>query len=199
VKRLKEIYQAIAGDLERAGYSSAVIGGLAVSVRSEPRFTRDVDLAVAVNGDSESEALVRHLIVSGYGVEAMIEQHETGRFATARLIPGGGGRASMLVDLLFASTGIEPEIVAQATNSEIWPGIYGRVARTGHLIALKLLSRAPRRPQDHVDLVNLLLVADAEERALAYEAAWSIEQRGYARGRNLCADLDALIKELELP
>lgn len=73
MKRLKEIHQAITADLERAGYSSAVIGGLAVSVRSEPRFTRDVDLAVAVTGDAESEALVRHLIVAGYGIHAMIE------------------------------------------------------------------------------------------------------------------------------
>lgn len=79
---------------------------------------------------------------------------------------------------------------------DVWPGFHGRVARAGHLMALKVLSRGPRRPMDHADLVNLLLVADAEERALAYEAAGMIERRGLARGRKLCADLDALIKEL---
>ena len=34
----------------------ALIGGLAVSARTEPRFTRDADLAVAVTSDAEAEA-----------------------------------------------------------------------------------------------------------------------------------------------
>jgi hypothetical protein len=41
----------------------ALVGGLAVSVRTEPRFTRDVDLAVAVFDDNEAEALI-HFITS---------------------------------------------------------------------------------------------------------------------------------------
>ena len=35
----------------------ALVGGLAVSARAEPRFTRDVDLAVAVVSDDEAERL----------------------------------------------------------------------------------------------------------------------------------------------
>ena len=49
----------IVSDLEEAGKPWALVGGLAVSVRVEPRTTRDVDVAVAVAGDSEAEALVR--------------------------------------------------------------------------------------------------------------------------------------------
>ena len=41
----------VARDLERAGCRWALLGGLAVSVRAEPRFTRDIDLAVAVESD----------------------------------------------------------------------------------------------------------------------------------------------------
>ena len=82
------------------GHPTAVVGGLAVSARTEARFTRDIDLAVAVSGDVEAETLVRQLIASGYGVVAMIEQDTTGRFATARLVTPGGDPDSVVVDLL---------------------------------------------------------------------------------------------------
>jgi hypothetical protein len=43
--------RAIAADLDGRKARWALIGGFAVSIRSEPRFTRDVDVAVAVSGD----------------------------------------------------------------------------------------------------------------------------------------------------
>ena len=46
-------------DLEAIGARWAVIGGLAVAFRAEPRFTKDVDLAVA--GDREAEGIVNRL------------------------------------------------------------------------------------------------------------------------------------------
>lgn len=61
-----------------------LVGGLAVFARTEPRFTRDADLAVAV-ASHWREALIRDLRVRGYGVEAIVEQDAVGRLATARL------------------------------------------------------------------------------------------------------------------
>lgn len=194
---LERSFRRAVRDLEAAGHTAALVGGLAVSARTEARFTRDLDLAVAVTGDADAEALVRGLMMSGYGVVEMIEQAATGRFATARLVTPGNDPASVVVDLLFASSGIEPEIVAQATALEIWPGTIGRVARTGHLIALKLLSRDPRkRPQDQVDLIALIAAADADERALAFAATRLIEDRGFSRDRRLVDDLQQLLAEL---
>lgn len=127
----------------------------------------------------------------------MIEQEATGRLATARLTAHGNDPDDVTVDLIFATAGIEREIVEQATDLEVWPGTLARVARIGHLIALKLLSRdMKRRPQDQVDLVNLINAADAEERALAFEAARLIEERGFARDRRLVEDLERLLAEL---
>lgn len=194
---LERSFRRAVRDLEAAGHTAALVGGLAVSARTEARFTRDLDLAVAVTGDADAEALVRGLMMSGYGVVEMIEQEATGRFATARLVTPGNDPASVVVDLLFASSGIEPEIVAQATALEIWPGTIGKVARTGHLIALKLLSRDPRkRPQDQVDLIALITAADADERALAFAATRLIEDRGFSRDRRLVDDLQQLLAEL---
>lgn len=67
------------------------------------------------------------------------------------------------VDLLVASSGIEPEIVLEATELEVIRGTLLPVARTGHLIALKLLSVAPGRETDAADLRQLAALADEDE------------------------------------
>ena len=45
-------------ELTELGARFALVGGLAVSAWGEPRYTRDVDLAVAVERDDEAEQLV---------------------------------------------------------------------------------------------------------------------------------------------
>jgi hypothetical protein len=79
-------------DLTRSNADFALVGSLAVSVRTEPRFTRDADFAVAVPGDGEAEALIRHLRARGYEVAALVEQEAVGRLATARLTVAGDAR-----------------------------------------------------------------------------------------------------------
>ncbi|TLG16529.1 hypothetical protein FEK35_04620 [Nocardia cyriacigeorgica] len=92
----------------------------------------------------------------------------------------------MVVDLLFASSGIEPEIVGAAEQLEIFPGLIMPVARTGHLIALKLLARDDeRRPQDSADLRSLAEVATASDLTDAAEAIRLITARGFNRDRDL--------------
>ncbi len=74
--------------------------------------------------------------------------------------PTESGCRGRVVDVLFASSGIEPEIVRSAEAIEILPGLVVPVARTGHLIALKLLARDDEsRPQDLADLRSLHEVA----------------------------------------
>jgi predicted nucleotidyltransferase len=173
---------AIRDDLDRVGARFALVGGLAVSARAEPRLTRDVDLAVAVFDDAMAEDLVKRL--TGYRVTATLEQTTTGRIATVRLRPPG--EVSVVVDLLFASCGIEPEIVAAAETLEILPSLRVPVARTAHLIAMKLLARDDReRPQDLDDIRALLTTATAAERRAVLTAIRLIAKRGYARGRDL--------------
>jgi hypothetical protein len=68
------------------------------------------------------------------------------------------------------------------------------VARLGHLLALKLLARDDEtRPQVFVDLRALLARADDGELDRARRAIALITERGYARGRDLDAALDALV------
>ena len=86
---LETILRRIQTELDGQRKKWSVVGGLAVVVRGEPRFTRDADLAVAVGGDAEAESLVRWLQGRGYGVLATVEQQATGRLATVRLLPPG--------------------------------------------------------------------------------------------------------------
>jgi hypothetical protein len=95
-----------AADLDRRAAGWALVGGFAVSIRSEPRFTRDVDVAIAVPGDPEAETLVRSLMADGYAVLASVEQDAVNRLATARLAPpGSGGETGAIVDLLLPVPG----------------------------------------------------------------------------------------------
>jgi len=82
VTSLEAALRRIQADLTEAKVAFALIGGLAVSARTEPRFTRDADLAVAIGSDAEAEALIHNLRARGYGIEAILEQEAVGRLAT---------------------------------------------------------------------------------------------------------------------
>lgn len=178
----------VAADLEALDHGFALVGGLAVSTRAEPRFTRDADLAVAVRDDAESERLVHELSQRGFRVIAAVEQEATGRLATARLDPGSADGA--VTDLLFASCGVEPEIVAAADHLAVLTDLVLPVASVGHLIAMKVLSRDDRRrPLDADDLRALRQIATEHDWQVAEAAVELIDARGYGRGRDLRAGL----------
>lgn len=190
---LETALRQICTDLTETRSSFALVGGLAVSARTEPRFTRDADIAVAVDSDAEAEALIHSLRVAGYGIEAIVEQEAVGRLATARLTRSQEP-APPVIDLLFASSGIEAEIVAEADEIELLSQLPVRVATTGHLIALKVLARDDvTRPQDISDLRALLGVASTGDVTRARAALTLIAKRGYHRGRDLEAELENLL------
>jgi hypothetical protein len=103
---LGEHLRVVISDLYSIGAHIALVGGLAVSARAEPRMTRDADLALSVTDDADAERLVLLMEGLGYSVLAAVEQEAVGRLSTVRLMQQG---SATITDLLFASTGIEPE------------------------------------------------------------------------------------------
>jgi hypothetical protein len=79
----------------------------------------------------------------------------------------------VVVDLLFASSGIEPEVIGAADRDD----------RQG--------------PQDHDDLVLLLAVSLVQELQRAREAVLLITERGFQRGRDLKASLQTFLARQE--
>jgi hypothetical protein len=191
---LGALLRSAAARLHAGGAGWAVVGGLAVSARTAPRFTRDIDLAVAVSNDDEAERLVAELARDAFHLTAVVEQPATGRSATARLSGAGGDPDDAGVDLLFASSGSEAEVVAAAEPLEPFPGRGAPIARIGHLLALQVLARDDEaRPQDLVDLRALLAQASPPDPATARASLTLITRRGYHRGRDLHPDFDALL------
>ncbi|MBC8071314.1 MAG: nucleotidyl transferase AbiEii/AbiGii toxin family protein [Deltaproteobacteria bacterium] len=175
--------------LRQHGVELALIGGLAVSIRGEVRFTRDVDLAIAVDTDRDVERLVLEMSAMGYTPRAIVEQEAIGRIATVRLLGSDG----VTIDLLAASSGIEHEVIASAEPVDVAPVGVIPVARAEELIALKVLSLSSRRPQDQLDLDGLLRInSDADlERVRALLDL--VTARGFHRGEQLQAKLDAVL------
>lgn len=179
----------IGNHLQAAGVGWCLIGGLAVGVRADPRFTRDLDIAVATADDQASERLIFELQGAGYRILAILEQQASGRLATVRLAPPEATEP-VIIDILFASSGIEASIVGRAERVEVFPQVKVPVASLGDLIAMKVLARDDlARPQDHLDLRALLRKATALDRATARQALAQISSLGYDRGRNLSEEL----------
>jgi hypothetical protein len=190
---VEQVLRRVASQLAASGQGWALVGGFAVSVRADPRFTRYVDVAVAVSDDAHAEHMIRSLVAAGYRATTLVEQVATGRLATARMVTSDDPD-EVIVDLLFASSGIEPEIVAAADRIEIAPGLIVPVAQTGHLIAAKLLAREDEcRPLDLADLRALLAVAGPADLVVAREAVGLISERGFHRDRDLAAGLAELL------
>ena len=183
--------RAICERLVQSGRSYALVGGLALAVRAEPRFTRDVDLAVGVTSDIDAEELVFDLRQRGYRPIATVEHDVAKRLATVRL----GAPEGTVVDLMFASCGIEPEVIARATAVSVPDVGPVLVTRAEELLSMKVLSMTKRRRQDRVDALSLLEIASVDLDAV-YRNLALITERGFHRDQDLNAKLQGLLDEL---
>lgn len=181
----------------RPGVPVALVGGLAVGARALERTTRDADFAVSVANDHEAEQLVAALRARGYVLQLMLEQTDVNRLSTVRLVSPVDQRT--MVDILFASSGIEAEVAAAAELIDVADGVRCPVAQVGDLIALKVLSRSDRRPQDDQDIGALVRAAAPADIARARTAVRWIQERGYARGKNLADELHEQLRRWAAP
>ena len=183
---------AICRFLHHQGRRFALVGGLAVSLRAEIRFTRDIDLAISVEDDADAEQLVFAIARSGYQVVATVEHKTQNRLATARLRSQEG----FAIDLLFASTGIEAEIVSRAIVVAMPTMGSVPVARSEELLAMKILSMDRLRLQDRIDAQNLLRFNPELDLTVVRDNLRLIIERGFHRDRDLIALLDEVLDEI---
>ena len=183
---------AICSELVRLGRRFALVGGLAVSVRAEVRFTRDVDIVVLVADDPDAESLTYHLRTAGYSAVASVEHETRHRLSTVRLMSPSGVK----VDLLFASSGIETEIVNRATLIDFAGAGAVPVANAEELLAMKVLSMTDLRLQDRIDAQRLLQFTPELDLSLVREHLARITARGYAREQDLGAKLTLVLEDV---
>jgi hypothetical protein len=183
---------AICRELVRLGRRFALVEGLAVSVRAEVRFTRDVDIAVSVADDSDAESRTYELRLAGYTAVASVEHESRHRLSTVRLMSPSGVK----VDLLFASSGIEAEIVDRATPIDFDGADSVPVANAEELLAMKILSMTDTRLQDRIDAQHLLQFTPNLDISRVREHLARITDRGYASEQGLEAKLAAVLYDV---
>ena len=151
-----------------------------------------MDVAVAVESDEEAERVVAALGARGYSIQSVLEHQMTGRMATVRFVAPGETVSGVLVDLFFASSGVEDRIVEEAEDIEILPGTTAPVATVAHLMALKVLAS---RPRDLEDVRWLLKVADQSEIDSARKVLDLVGSRGFDREKDLESLFEVALSE----
>jgi len=149
----------------------------AVSIRVEPRFTRDVDVAVAVAMTLRRNRCGR--LVRGFTLKLSLEQQALGRLATVRTLPPGQPEEGIVIDLLFPPLASSRRFCRDADRLEIAQD-HRAVAQVGHLVAMKIW-RSPGSTQDGVDLRALLAHLtrrNARARSEPWLASKSLAQPG---------------------
>jgi len=126
----------------------AVIGGVAVSVRGEPRFTADVDAVVGcdVNGALD---LLRDLETTAFQ-PLFADVEEVVR--SALILPLRHRATRTALDLALGMTGFEKQVIARAEPVALG-GVTVPVATAEDLILMKLLAGRPRDAEDTARIV----------------------------------------------
>jgi hypothetical protein len=125
-----------------------IIGGLAVSLLSRPRLTRDIDAVVLVDEDDWEKFLAlgqRHKFLPR--IKGVVPFARESRVFLMRHGPSGKD-----VDLAIAGTPFESEVVARASKR--------RIARTLVPLAspedLVIYKAVAQRPQDIIDIATIV-------------------------------------------
>ena len=100
------------------------------------------------------------------------------------------------MDLLFASSGIEKEIVDGATPIELGAAGTIPVASAEGLLAMKILSMTDTRLQDRIDAQRLLEFTPVLDMPRVREHLAQITERGYAREQDLEAKLSLVLRDV---
>lgn len=134
--------------LESRGVSYALIGGLAASLRGQPRATADVDLVAIVEIDA-ALAIADELDQTAFdplftGIAEVIQR--------AFILPLRHRETGVKVDIALGLSGFERLAVARATRVTI----AGRQVATATAEDLIIMKSLAARPQDQQDLAGII-------------------------------------------
>lgn len=196
MNRIAQGLEQISKDLLELKSDFALVGGLALGIRSIPRQTIDIDLAVVVNSESQLNSLVDTLVLKGYGISNLYKNEQTGKIFLAKLfLPNNDESYLIEVDILLDLCGIEKEVVQEAEYLQLWQGFGIKVASLPALIAMKArIQQLEDREQDKVDLKKYLLpIASLEDIEKAKELISLIVERGFNDGRDILSAFNDLV------
>ena len=183
-------------DLNEYKVKWALVGALAVSIHTEPRTTRDIDIAFAIKSKDDQENLIHYLLKRGYGNRQELMHVNPVWKLGVRLHISQETECSVPLDLLFSSSGIEDEVVQNAIKIEVFPAVIVPIASLPHTLAMKILSQNDGdRLRDKIDIQMLLAKATSKEIKSTEDALALIQERGFNRGKNLLIEFRESLKK----
>lgn len=127
--------------LETYKIENCLIGGIAVQIRGEPRFTSDIDICIL--SDLSDQERVIDLITKNF--TSLVDDPKDLAF-TAQLLPIRIDQVS--VDLSIGLTGFERQVIERAPFEVLAEKVKIRVATSEDLIIFKCLAARPKDIQD---------------------------------------------------
>jgi len=167
------LLRGLADLFEREELRWMLVGGLAVGVWTEPRGTKDIDLALSLpESTSAMQAGLDALGLASFRgrLDACVEG------GVVRLQQRDAGAPPLVVDLLCAGTDFEHEALGRRRGAEVF-GARAWVASPDDLFMYKLIAG---RPQDMADADRLIRVAGVPQDTALVErlvASWQVEER----------------------
>ncbi len=153
----------IATLLARARVRYALIGGHAVNVVLEPRFTADIDVTIS----ADAEALARvctELLAAGFRVERMHGDAQLSGPDFVRFVDDDG----TVLEVQTAKTALQRSVIERAIDHA---GV--RVASPEDLIVFKAIAN---RPKDQIDLLGLVRLPNLDWAYVDAQARdWGVE------------------------
>jgi hypothetical protein len=150
------------------------------------------ELVARLDAHGVAYAVVGGLAASARGEARFTRDEATHRLATARLKHPDG----VVCDLIFATCGIESEIVTSAERVELLPGKWVTTATAESMVAMKVLSASAKRPRDLGDLQAMLRANPTFDESRVASLLRAIEARRYSRGQDLSEKWRRLRAEL---
>ncbi len=163
-----ETVYAVQRTLREHGIEHTFVGGLALSAWAIPRATFDLDLVVALPGETQQD-LLASLGRLGWTVEEIFERGWRDRMAGIPVIHVQipAERSLIRVDLLIAETPFLQSVLARKVGIDLGQGAVP-VCTAADLFLFKLLAW---RKKDQVDVENLLWMQGVPDRS--YVEDWA--------------------------
>lgn len=181
VDALREVFNFL--DSEKMPYF--VIGGVAVGILGEPRFTYDLDVDIFLSKDSLPQ-MFEHARKAGFRLDETQAISDAKTFGSFRMF-----RGDVQVDFIIASTPLEDSVLRRCTKMELFEATVS-VPTPEDLILLKII---PGRPKDLMDAESIVL-RHGPSLDKNYLETWAKKICDEAEDFRIWRDLQSLLKKI---
>ncbi len=140
---MANLLKRLAEAMDERGIGYMIIGGQAVLVYGEPRFTRDVDITLATTPEDLKSILE---IVESLGLRLLVDDPKA-FVKDTWVLPTFDPKSGLRVDFIFSWTPYERQAIERAKVKRV-EGYPIKFASPEDVIVLKLLAGRPRDIED---------------------------------------------------